>query len=401
VRLAFFHDHRFRRDSTGTYFSTGGLSYQVFKRYLKHFDSVVVVARLQSANAEDFAALTVASGAGVTMQCVERSSPVSLAFGSRERRQVRDVLARADCAIVRLPSQLGLVACSEASRIGTPLMIEIAGCAFDSAWHHGSRAARLAAPGVYWLTRRAVSKSAFAVYVSDSYLQQRYPCRGTTVACSNVVIGVPEAEVLERRIARITTPGGAGASIGLVGSLDVDYKGHDTALLAFRRVRRRDPRARLKFLGQGDPTRWRERARALGLDSHVEFVGTLPAGPQVLTWMDGLDMLWVPSLTEGLPRALVEAMSRGVPCVGSRVGGIPELLGQGVTHPPRDHRALAALSTRLIGDSAELVECARRNFAVAQSYAAPVLEARRERCLRQFADYAAARRLNAVRLTMS
>src|SRR5207249_10044996 len=74
------------------------------------------------------------------------------------------------------------------------------------------------------------------------------------------------------------------------------------------------------------------------------------------------------SLTEGLPKALLEAMARGLPAIGSNVGGIPELLAPEALVPAGDERALAAKIISLSADPAELSRHSARNYTEAMKY---------------------------------
>jgi len=385
MRAAFFHDHRFGRDAAGRYFSNGNLPYAVLARYLRHFDRLVVVGRVEPAGPDT---TTLASGEGVELDCVE--SWRWLLFGPAVIRHVRRVLAGVDAAIVRLPSSIGFVASREAERTGKPWMAEVVGSAWDALWHHGALRAKAAAWPMDRLTRHHVARAPFALYVSEAFLQRRYPCPGETVACSDVLIEPPRGEVLERRLARIEAlRGGRPPALGIVGSLDVEYKGHQTALQALALLRAWGVPGTLRCLGGGDPRRWRRRAALLGVAERVEFTGILPGGAAVREWMDGVDLLLVPSLQEGLPRALVEAMSRALPAVGARVGGIPELLEEEWIHPPHDHRGLARRIRRLVDDPERLAAAARRNWETSRRYAPDVLDERRAAFLERFKAFAA------------
>ena len=65
------------------------------------------------------------------------------------------------------------------------------------------------------------------------------------------------------------------------------------------------------------------RAAQLGLGQRVRFLGRLPAGEAVRAEMKRADVFILPSRQEGLPRAMVEAMALGLPCLGSTVGASP------------------------------------------------------------------------------
>jgi glycosyltransferase involved in cell wall biosynthesis len=110
----------------------------------------------------------------------------------------------------------------------------------------------------------------------------------------------------------------------------------------------------------------------------VTFRGQLPAGPEVRAELDQADVFLLPSRTEGLPRALVEAMARGLPCVGSTVGGIPELLPAEDMVPPGDAGALASKIREVVTDPARMARMSERNLRAAQDYRQDVLQPRRD-----------------------
>src|SRR5699024_6751625 len=90
-------------------------------------------------------------------------------------------------------------------------------------------------------------------------------------------------------------------------------------------------------VGGGSPTRLKHLARELGIEDRVKFLGPLDHDA-VFSWLETVDIYAQLSRTEGLPRALVEAMSRGCACIGTEVGGIPELLEATDLVPTKDSR---------------------------------------------------------------
>ena len=108
--------------------------------------------------------------------------------------------------------------------------------------------------------------------------------------------------------------------LGTAAAVNVAFKGQRYVIEALARLKaagRTDVEYRLA--GGGDPTALRELAQRLGVAEQVAFAGSLPHDA-VFSWLDGLDLYIQPSLQEGLPRALIEAMSRGLPAFAAHTG---------------------------------------------------------------------------------
>jgi glycosyltransferase involved in cell wall biosynthesis len=136
--------------------------------------------------------------------------------------------------------------------------------------------------------------------------------------------------------------------------------------------------ARLVVVGDGRFQRELQvLARSLGVANRVDFYGQLPAGVAVRAVLDEADLFLLPSRTEGLPRSMVEAMARALPCIGSSVGGIPDLLSPEDLVPPGDVAALAAKICQVARDPDRLARMSSTNLAVAQTYRETLLRERR------------------------
>jgi glycosyltransferase involved in cell wall biosynthesis len=121
----------------------------------------------------------------------------------------------------------------------------------------------------------------------------------------------------------------------------------------------------------------KQLARRLGLAGHARFVGALPPAEAVYRFLDETDLFVLPSRPEGLPRAMIEAMARGCPCIGSTVGGIPELLPAEDLVPPGDVDALARKIVEVLSDPQRMQRMATRNWKAATEYLPEVLDERR------------------------
>jgi glycosyltransferase involved in cell wall biosynthesis len=188
---------------------------------------------------------------------------------------------------------------------------------------------------------------------------------------------------------------GAGGETVLisVGSLEQLYKGIDTLIRAVGKLRSEGVPVRLIHVGAGRCRPYLERLTAqLGLSRCVEFVGAVPAGSEVRRLLDTADLFVMPSRTEGLPKALVEAMAWGLPAVGTTVGGIPELLASEDLVGPDDVNGLASTIRGFLADPDRMAKASARNLLRAADYSKAALTARRKTFYRQVRDAVADRR---------
>jgi len=118
-------------------------------------------------------------------------------------------------------------------------------------------------------------------------------------------------------------------------------------------------------------------ARELGVSDYVQFLGELPSGKAVRDQLDQATVFVMPSRTEGLPRAMIEALTRALPCIGTRVGGIPELLADEDLVDPADAQGLANKIREVVTNPTRLSEMSVRNLKCAQDYRPEILDKRR------------------------
>lgn len=383
MNLLFAHDHKFEIDSTGKIYSEK-FPYDVWKPYLKFFDKITVVGRYRSI---EKSSKSIAVGLNVTLAPLPSLSSIyGLICGRQKVRQVLTAnVCEADAIIVRLPSEIGLYTFQLAKQLNKPLLVEMVGCPWDSIWNYGNLSGMLYAPFAFLRHRLAIRKASHVAYVTKEYLQQRYPSPGKTVSISNVKIPLVPVTVLERRLLKLF-PQEESLKIGLIGNL-LHYKGIRTLLEAGAILRRHVKPFRLLFLGGGDQRPWVLESIKLGVHDICDFVGTIPPGKPIFDWLDSIDIYVQPSLTEGTPRATLEAMSRGCPVIATKVGGIPDIIQEDKLCCPKDSRRLASLITRVVNDSQWRNEASIWNFNKAKEYSETLLDARRERFLDEFVSH--------------
>ena len=139
--------------------------------------------------------------------------------------------------------------------------------------------------------------------------------------------------------------------LGVVGRLSPE-KGQQIFLEAFKGVVAQEPNRRAALVGDGpEKERLVQQVNRLGLANHVLFTGH---DPHIEELYPALDLVVIPSLSEGLPNVLLESMLYGKAIVATEVGAIPEILnpaGAGWLVPPGDARALEAAMLDALQDA--------------------------------------------------
>lgn len=388
MKIVFVHDHKFKKYGDSV-FSNGAFPFSVWSRYLSIFEVMTVVGRDGGALEDGETGHTLSSTQGVNFKLFPSISNLrSLVFGDKfAEEKCSELVAEHDAVIARLPSRLGQLFINEAIKQKKPYAVEVVGCSWDAFWNYGNWKAKVFAPLATFEMKRAVFKSPFVLYVTEHFLQDRYPCfNGDSVSCSNVEIPPVPYWVLERRLKKINYNIGK-ITLGLIGNYSSKYKGIDVAIRSLALAGEEEFDWDFQVLGKGDSQQYMELAKSLGVESKVSFIGSLPSGQPVYDWLDSVDLYLQPSFQEGLPRALVEAMSRGCPVLASRVAGIPELLNSGEMFSAGDTKALAEKLKIVMQDKEYLGRLARENFYKAESYYKPDLDARRTAFWSRFRDY--------------
>lgn len=355
-------------------------AYSFWKRYLTTFDRVLVVARVREVQNVQ-ANWKRADGGGVSfvhipyylgpLQYIKRATQV--------RHIVQEAIRSDNAVIMRVPSQLASCAEPKLRRIGHPYGVEVVGDPYDvfspRATSHPLRPffRRWFA---HKLKRQCVGACAVA-YVTKQTLQHRYPPSPDAFSTYYSSIELPPR-------AFVSTPRSAKKDahdliLISVGWFDQPYKRLDVLIDAVNICLHSGLSIRLMIVGGGKyrPVLETQATNLDLLDDRVRFLGALPAGDAVRAQLDKADLFVLPSGTEGLPRAMIEAMARGLPCIGTTVGGIPELLSSEDMVPPGDAAALAAKIREVVSDPSRMARMSARNLEKAREYHEDILNERR------------------------
>ncbi len=381
MKATFFHDSKFKYDEEGIYYTTGGLTRQFLMKYIEYVEQLVIVTRKEKLQEKDRKKCSIASCNNVKFECFENLSLIKLLLG-KYNFIIKQRVIESDFCIIRLHSFIGYIACHYAEKLGKPYLIELVGCPFDALWNYGNIHGKIMAPICYLLTRHYVRQAPNVLYVTNEFLQKRYPNKNNNIGCSDVNLEYIKEEVLNKRIDKILNYKSSSVyKLGLIGSLNVNFKGHVTAIEAISKMKELK-NVELHFLGAGDKEKWIKLAKKYHVEDKVFFDGTLPGGEPVYEWMDSLDLYLIPSLQEGMPRALIEAMSRGCPVIGAKTGGIPELIGNTNIFGRKNSTKLCNLIEKSLKNHEQLIKMAKTNFYKSKEFESKKLDDTRRKFYR-------------------
>lgn len=350
--LLFIHDHKFKLINNKL-FSNGGLGDNILKRYTDIFGEITVGARIEKVS-------TMANYTEIT------NPKVTILNLFSDKEELEKQIKKATCVIIRLPSKLGLISMKYVKKYEKPYLIEMVGCPWDAYWNH-SLLGKCLAPVMWYLTKRAVKSAPNVLYVTEKFLQKRYPTKGKTIACSDAEIKDLEPRTIEKRIEKIKNKTEA-IILGSVGAVNLKYKGQEYVIKAVAKLKKEGYNIKYKIAGAGDDSYLMQVARDYEVEEFIEFCGAMPHD-KVFDFLDETDIYIQPSLTEGLPRAVVEAMSRACPVMGSNVGEMPELIDKKYIFKKKNSDDICKKIKCMI-DEKEMIFQAKRSFEKSKAFTA-------------------------------
>jgi glycosyltransferase involved in cell wall biosynthesis len=376
--------------ASGAVYSNTFAKYATWSRYLDAFDDVLVLARVTKREPQKNEQR--ADGPGVSFRSLpDYTGPWQYLQVRRHVRIIaRNAIAECSAYLLRVPGLVSQMVWREIVHAKKPYALEVVGDPWDAlspgTWRNIARPIFRRVATVQ--LKRMCAGATTIHYLTSQALQRRYPPsrRAYAVGFSDVMLentGVPVDTIQDRHRRLYELPwqnakNDSPIRIGFIGTFASMYKGADTLLHAAALCQGR-LNFQLSMVGGGRYLpEMKVLAAKLNVADDVEFRGEISSGRSIFEFLDSIDLFVMPSRQEGLPRALVEAMSRGCPCIASDVGGIPELLDAGDLVPPGSPEKLAKLILRVAADSNRLLAMSARNLAKAAQFSPQALnESRR------------------------
>jgi glycosyltransferase involved in cell wall biosynthesis len=382
VELVIADQIRLSRTPDGKVWTNGWGGYSEFAAYRGPFETVKIACRLEPVPSVDSDALR-CDGPGVSFiglpYYVGPSQYFRAAIALRNR--IKELYCPGAAYLLRMPSQIGTLFMHYLIRRRHPSGIIVVADPFhdferNSCGHSAWRLFQWR----YTKSLRAACRNAAAVaYVTGESLQRHYPPgQGFATNFSDVVF----TDEWYAGQGRVFSKARECWNLLHIGAFTQLYKGHDILLRAVAHCRDLGVPTRLTCVGDGCYRPQMEAlAKRLGLADVVRFAGEVPFGAAIRKVLDDGDLFVLPSRTEGLPRALLEAMARALPCIATDVGGVSELLDPRDLVPRDRPDLLAQRIAGVLSSTGALNAMSARNLAVARRYHWACMAPRRQRFL--------------------
>lgn len=263
--------------------------------------------------------------------------------------------------------------------------VEVVGDSWDSVTNYNNNLVNRIVAFAYSLHQKnVVAKAMAASYVTQKRLQARFPPLAARVVSNYSSINLPadkfseiKSEKLLEKYRNLTSNSYMIKTIS-VGSLESQYKGADILLKALRDLVDEEVKICHTWIGGGKYLKhYIEQSKSYNLTHHINFMGQQDFAT-IHKELNDSDIFILPSLQEGLPRALIEAMAQSLVCIGSDIGGVNELIDSKYIFEPGNPADLKRKLLYLLScNPHENAENAERNFKFSLQFEKSLLEDKR------------------------
>lgn len=388
MKLLYVSDHKFVRKKNGDIYTTGQMNEQYFYKFKEIFDSVTVIGLCEEENESN--KLKIIEKLNLDSDFVRyifievsRKKIDRIKALLNIRKKVSALIEHYDRIATKAPSIVNGFVTKLSKKHNVPLLIEVVGCPFDAFWNHSIKG-KIIAPIIWSIVKYAIKNASFVMYVTNEFLQNRYPSKGQSIGCSDVSLPPLNQIILEKRINKIKEMDLEKDTIilGTIGAVNIPYKGQKYVIKAIYKLNKIGKKFEYYLVGGGDYTKLKKLVEKYKLNDKVKFLGSM-SHENIFSFLDEIDIYIQPSKVEGLPRALIEAISRGCPALGSNVGGIPELLKEEFIFKKGSVRDIFNILKNLDKDS--LIKVAKYNFEKAKEFDRNILKEKRNIFYKKFA----------------
>lgn len=389
MKITIVTDHRFFNYGDEI-FDDYVFDYNFFKNYLNVFDKVDIVCRVQKMEHLDNRWVK-SSGPGINF--ISLPNEHGLKWFLNVNRYIKEELSAifdTDSFCFKLPSMAAWEIFRQNKSKNLPYIFESIGDPEDAMVSSEDSLAKRVPSMIFGhilknRKRKIVYHAEAGSYVSINHLQQKYPIKEDKVTESISSIRLESRYILNR-----SKKFDLKKSIRIIhiGSF-IPLKNQKDLIQSFKIISANYPQAKLDFVGDG-PTRnaCEQLVQKLELSSNVFFHGQVTGFDNIVKLLDKAQFFILPSFNEGMPRALIEAMARGLICLGSNRGGISELLEKEYLFTVGDYQQIADKLVCIIKNysTEELGETSLINIDRAKDFENEILQNRRYKLLKSLRE---------------
>jgi len=371
-----FHEARFYRTPDGKVWTKSKADQFFWRRYFEEFDKVTVVARVfntsqvsndyilsSTNNVEYFSTGTFQSKLDFILQYPK----LMIKLGKLNNKIKKD----GACVIFRVPLSLSFAFPFLFSKFG----VEVVGDPYDAFAidKSGSKTFFLK-----WYLRLKMKLEALlasgGAYVTDYSLQKRYPLRKGAFHTSYSSIDFSKSNYWQETLKKQESD---VFNIICVGSLEHLYKGPDICLQAITVLKNKGYIFHVQWIGDGRLREsFQKEACNMGLEDYISYPGFKELD-DILKSLRKSHLFVLPSRQEGLPRAMIEAMTQSLCCIGTDVGGVKELIDPEFICDAGSSEQLANKIEYVLNNDAVRLLQSKKNYINSQRFESKRIQSKR------------------------
>lgn len=384
MKLLLFLEHRFFINKKKEVFCERVVDYEFLKRYLNVFDEVYICARTEKVN-EDFKTNLRVDGPRIFLvELPDFKGNFGIIRKYLEcKRIIEDSIKKYDVALLRGPSPISLLALNLVVKSKIPFAVEFMvnpETTFNKEVYKGKFSYLIRKIFVNHAKKLCMSANGVS-YVTEKILQSKYPCQAMLKGESEEyftsyysTINLKDKDFYNRDSVNNTDK----FVIIHVGFMDKYSKGHREVIEVAKRLLDKGYNIEVKFIGTGNlENNLKKMCKNLGIEKNIIFKGQIDRIEEIQKEHKKSNLFLFPTKSEGLPRALIEAMANSLPCVSTPVDGIPELLSKEYLVDYKNIDTIVNIVENFILDKNLCLKEGKRNYKKALEYKDNELEKRR------------------------
>lgn len=358
----------------------------LLERYLSVFSSIRFAVRVKYVNSEDELGIHSFELKHKEVEVFElpffQGPKQYLTVYLKTLSNLKKVTEGCSAAILRLPSTVGFEVLKRIKKKQIPFAIEVIANPLESAKLTKSKINYFLLMEMHRKLKKAVNDANGVSYVTKSTLQKIYPTsKRTEFESYYSSVELPDDFYFKPRTLDSNEP---FVLCHVSNQIKSHNKGYLIAIQTLKILKENGIKnVSLKFAGYGELIpELTDYSKELEVEESVEFVGHLTFN-ELRTFLLSSNLMILPTVSEGLPRCIIEAGATGLPCISTPVGGIPELLPNNLLFKPKDAQQFASSVISIIEDKKLYEKISKDLFEMSQEFNRTVLTNRRTQFYRQ------------------